>query len=41
MRTSSLVILTGAIVFVVPLPGTFVLGAVLFLVGAVARWLGL
>ncbi|ELZ47990.1 hypothetical protein C463_01846 [Halorubrum californiense DSM 19288] len=41
MRASTLVILVGALVFVLPIPGTFVLGALLVLAGLVARLFGL
>ncbi|MFB6152436.1 MAG: hypothetical protein ABEJ40_11585 [Haloarculaceae archaeon] len=40
MRTSTIVILVGVVVFALPLPGTFVLGALLLLAGGIARWLG-
>ena len=40
MRTSTLLILVGALLFVLPLPGTFVLGALVGLVGLVARLFG-
>ncbi|MDB2223792.1 hypothetical protein PM023_03775 [Halorubrum ezzemoulense] len=41
MRTSTLLILVGALLFVLPLPGTFVLGALVILAGLVARLFGL
>ncbi|MDB9252561.1 hypothetical protein [Halorubrum ezzemoulense] len=41
MRTSTLLILVGALLFVLPLPGTFVLGALVVLAGFVARLFGL
>ena len=41
MRTSTLLILVGALLFVLPLPGTFVLGALVVLAGLVARLFGL
>jgi len=40
VRASTLVIALGALLFVVPAPGTFVLGALVALAGAGARWLG-
>lgn len=40
MRLSTIVILIGLFVFVLPLPGTFVGGAVIILAGAIARLLG-
>jgi len=40
MRKSTLVILVGLLVFVLPLPGTFILGGILVLAGVVARLLG-
>ncbi|MEZ3164003.1 hypothetical protein ABNG03_02905 [Halorubrum sp. RMP-47] len=41
MRTSTLLILVGALLFVLPLPGTFVLGALVVLAGLAARLFGL
>ncbi|MFC6770946.1 hypothetical protein [Halorubrum pallidum] len=40
MRLSTLLVAIGILVFVLPLPGTFVLGAILILAGIVARLLG-
>ena len=40
MRKSTLVILVGLLVFVLPLPGTFILGGIVALVGAFLRWFG-
>ncbi|WP_272913564.1 hypothetical protein [Halolamina sediminis] len=40
MRASTLVLAFGVFVFVLPIPGTFVAGALVLLAGAVARWLG-
>lgn len=40
MRASTLILLFGAVVFVLPIPGTFVAGALVLLAGALARWLG-
>jgi len=40
MRASTLVLLFGAALFVLPLPGTFVAGALVMLAGAVARVVG-
>jgi hypothetical protein len=40
MRTSTAVIATGVVLFVLPLPGTFILGGLIGLVGAVLRFLG-
>ncbi|WP_276272918.1 hypothetical protein [Haloarcula litorea] len=40
MRVSTIVILFGAALFVLPIPGTFVAGALVLLAGAAARWLG-
>ena len=37
METSTLVIAAGAVVFVLPVPGTFVLGAATVALGLVAR----
>ncbi|WP_017342492.1 MULTISPECIES: hypothetical protein [Halorubrum] len=41
MRTSTIVVLIGALLFVLPLPGTFVLGALVVLAGLAARLFGL
>lgn len=41
MRVSTLVIAFGAVLFVLPFPGTFIAGALVVLAGALARWLGL
>ena len=40
MRASTLVLAFGAILFVLPVPGTFVAGGLVLLAGALARWLG-
>ncbi|WP_254921573.1 MULTISPECIES: hypothetical protein [unclassified Halorubrum] len=40
MRTSTIVIVVGVVVFALPLPGTFILGGILVLAGVVARLLG-
>jgi hypothetical protein len=40
MRTSTIVIVVGVLVFVLPVPGTFILGAILVLAGLVARLFG-
>jgi uncharacterized membrane protein len=40
MRTSTVIILVGLLVFLLPVPGTFILGGILLLAGLVARWLG-
>jgi hypothetical protein len=37
---SAILLLVGAVVFVLPVPGTFVAGALILLVGGIARWLG-
>jgi hypothetical protein len=41
MRTSTIVILIGAVIFVLPIPGTFILGALVVLAGLAARLFGL
>ena len=41
MRTSTIIVLIGALLFVLPIPGTFVLGALVVLAGLVARLFGL
>ncbi|WP_268899093.1 hypothetical protein [Haloarcula rubra] len=40
MRTSSIVLVCGALLFALPVPGTFIAGALVMLGGGVARWLG-
>ncbi|WP_284010308.1 hypothetical protein [Haloarcula pelagica] len=40
MRISTTVMLVGIGLFVLPLPGTFITGALVVLAGALARWLG-
>lgn len=40
MRPSTAVVLLGLLVFVLPVPGTFVLGGLLTVVGAALRLLG-
>jgi hypothetical protein len=40
MRPSTIVVAFGAGLFVLPIPGTFVAGAVVLLLGALGRWLG-
>jgi hypothetical protein len=39
MRPSTAVLALGAVVFVLPIPGTFVLGGLLLLAGVVVRLL--
>ncbi|WP_275689381.1 hypothetical protein [Salinigranum salinum] len=41
MQASTLVLAFGALLFVLPIPGTFVGGGLVLLGGALARWLGL
>ena len=41
MKGSTVVIAVGAIVFVIPIPGLFILGALIILLGVVARVFGL
>ncbi|WP_255375992.1 hypothetical protein [Halorubrum sp. SD612] len=41
MRTSTIVVLIGGLLFVLPVPGTFILGALVVLAGLVARLFGL
>ena len=40
MQLSTVALALGAGLFVLPIPGTFVTGALLLLAGAVARWQG-
>ncbi|WP_324759318.1 hypothetical protein [Haloarcula montana] len=41
MRISTIGILLGLGLFVLPLPGTFITGTLVALMGGLARWLGL
>lgn len=41
MRISTAVIVTGVALFVIPVPGTFILGGLVGLVGAFLRWFGI
>jgi hypothetical protein len=40
MKASSLAIVAGVVLFVLPIPGTFVTGALVVGAGALARYLG-
>ncbi|WP_282190233.1 hypothetical protein [Halocatena salina] len=40
MRLSTLIIAVGIVLFVLPIPGTFVAGAIVVLAGVLVRWLG-
>ncbi|MFD1599568.1 hypothetical protein [Halobellus rarus] len=40
MRTSTKVMLAGGLLFVLPLPGTFIGGAIVIAAGVVLRFLG-
>lgn len=40
MRASTLVVVFGVILFVLPIPGTFIAGGLVVLAGAIARLLG-
>jgi|GEM_PF-1996403 len=40
MRASSLVLAFGAALFALPIPGTFVAGALVLVAGGTARWAG-
>ena len=40
MRLSTVAIVVGAVLFVLPIPGTFILGGVLIAVGILTRLLG-
>lgn len=40
VRASTIVLLFGAVLFVLPVPGTFVAGALVILAGVAARLLG-
>jgi hypothetical protein len=40
VRTSTIVLLFGAVLFVLPIPGTFVAGTLALLAGVAARLLG-
>lgn len=41
MRVSILILVLGAILFVLPVPGTFIAGGLVLLIGAIARFLGI
>ncbi|WP_199241201.1 MULTISPECIES: transporter [Halorubrum] len=41
MRTSTIVVLIGVALFLLPVPGTFILGALVVLAGLAARLFGL
>jgi len=41
MRVSTVVLAIGLLLFVLPVPGTFVAGGLTLVAGALARWLGL
>ena len=40
MRASTAILALGIVLFVLPVPGTFVAGGLAVLAGVVARWLG-
>ncbi|WP_435144753.1 hypothetical protein [Halobaculum sp. P14] len=40
MKTSTAVLVFGALLFVTPVPGTFITGALVLVAGTVGRWLG-
>lgn len=40
MRTSTLVLVVGTLLFFLPIPGTFIAGALVLVAGGVARWTG-
>jgi hypothetical protein len=40
VRSSTPAIVFGLVLFVLPIPGTFVTGALVTLAGGAARWLG-
>ncbi|WP_199718552.1 MULTISPECIES: transporter [Halorubrum] len=41
MRTSTIVVLIGVALFLLPIPGTFILGTLVVLAGLAARLFGL
>ncbi|WP_195156622.1 transporter [Haloarcula sp. CBA1127] len=41
MRVSTIVILLGIALFVLPVPGTFIAGGLVLVAGGLARWGGL
>jgi len=41
MRISNLVLLLGVVLFVLPIPGTFIAGGLVLVAGGLARWYGL
>ncbi|WP_277815037.1 hypothetical protein [Haloarcula salina] len=38
MRLSTAVLLIGAVLFALPVPGTFIAGGLVLLLGGLARW---
>jgi hypothetical protein len=40
VQSSTVALAVGTLLFVRPIPGTFVTGALVLLVGGVTRWLG-
>jgi hypothetical protein len=40
VRSSTLAIAFGLVLFALPIPGTFVTGALVVLAGVTARWIG-
>jgi hypothetical protein len=40
VKASTIVLAIGAGLFLLPIPGTFIAGALTLLAGGVARWLG-
>ncbi|MDQ2071157.1 hypothetical protein RBH20_01260 [Haloarcula sp. H-GB4] len=41
MKVSTIVLLLGIVLFVLPVPGTFIAGGLVLVAGALARWGGL
>ena len=40
MRISTLILALGVVLFFLPIPGTFITGALVLIAGAIARFLG-
>jgi hypothetical protein len=40
VQPSTVALAVGALLFVLPVPGTFITGTLVLLAGGVARWLG-
>ncbi|WP_312617473.1 hypothetical protein [Haloarcula sp. 1CSR25-25] len=41
MKLSNIVLLLGIVLFVLPVPGTFIAGGLVLVAGGLARWFGI